>query len=241
MRYQGKVERMDVEPHRFNAFAQFGDVPVVTLSTHIDTVPPYFASREDEEHVWGRGSCDAKGIIAAMVAAAERLLAAGTWNLGLLFVVGEEKDSLGSLAAAKSPRGSKYLINGEPTENLLAVGSKGALRFELTACGKLAHSAYPELGASAIEKLLNQYSAKVPNVYSIDEMLADMSTIYQRYLTQEDVDAAIAFYSSTAGQDLLNAEPKIAREALPMIQQRSQAKGDALTAEMKKDLIAIRQ
>lgn len=150
----GAVERMPVTSQRFNVLATWG-TPVVTLSTHIDTVPPFFASREDEEFVWGRGSCDAKGIIAAMVAAAERLLDSGTRNLGLLFVVGEEKDSLGSLAAAKVNRGSKFLINGEPTGNLLALGSKGALRFELIARGKLAHSAYPELGESAIEKLLD--------------------------------------------------------------------------------------
>ena len=150
----GAAERMPVTPQRFNVLATWG-TPVVTMSTHIDAVPPFFASREDEEYVWGRGSCDAKGIIAAMVTAAERLLAAGTRNLGLLFVVGEEKDSLGSLAAAKVNRGSKFLINGEPTENLLALGSKGALRFELIARGKLAHSAYPELGESAIETLLD--------------------------------------------------------------------------------------
>ena len=150
----GRAERMAVTPERFNVLATWG-TPIVTLSTHIDTVPPYFSSREDADHVWGRGSCDAKGIIAAMVAAAEQLLTSGTRNFGLLFVVGEEKDSLGSLAAAKSPRGSKFLINGEPTENLLALGSKGTLRFELTAHGKLAHSAYPELGESAIEKLLD--------------------------------------------------------------------------------------
>src|SRR5215813_1459690 len=150
----GTVERLPVTSERFNVLAMWG-TPVVTLSTHIDTVPPYFPSREDAEHVWGRGSCDAKGIIAAMVAAAERLLGTGTRNFGLLFVVGEEKDSLGSLEAAKSPRGSKFLINGEPTENLLALGSKGTLRFELVARGKLAHSAYPHLGESAIEKLLD--------------------------------------------------------------------------------------
>jgi len=149
----GTAERMPVTRGRFNVLASWG-TPVVTLSTHIDTVPPFFASREDDQFVWGRGSCDAKGIIAAMVAAAERLLATGTKDFGLLFVVGEEKDSLGSLAAAKINRGSKFLINGEPTENLLALGSKGALRFELIARGKLAHSAYPELGESAIEKLL---------------------------------------------------------------------------------------
>src|SRR5206468_8965717 len=131
-------ERMLVTRERFNVLATWG-TPVVTLSTHIDTVPPYFASREDDEFVWGRGACDAKGIIAAMVTAAERLLAAGTRNFGLLFVVGEEKNSAGAKAAAASPRGARFLINGEPTENQLALGSKGALRYEITAKGRLAH------------------------------------------------------------------------------------------------------
>src|SRR3989442_13183964 len=133
----GHVERMEVAPHRFNVLAQWGN-PVVTLSTHMDTVPPFFASREDSEFIWGRGSCDAKGIIAAMVEAAKKLVAAGTRNFGLLFVVGEERNSAGARAAAATPRGSRFLINGEPTENCLALGSKGALRFEITACGKLA-------------------------------------------------------------------------------------------------------
>lgn len=150
----GVVERMEVTFDRFNVLATWG-TPVVTLSTHMDTVPPFFASSEDSEFVRGRGACDTKGIIAAMTAAAGKLLAEGVRGLGLLFVVGEEKDSLGALLAAKNPRGSKYLINGEPTENKLALGSKGALRFELTTRGRLAHSAYPELGESAIEKLLD--------------------------------------------------------------------------------------
>ena len=154
----GSVERMDVEPGRFNVLAMWGH-PVVTLSTHMDTVPPYFPSREDEEHVWGRGSCDAKGIIASMVGAAETLLNAGRRNFALLFVVGEERNSAGAIAASQSPRGSHYLINGEPTENKLALASKGALRFELVAHGRLAHSAYPELGESAIEKLLDALEA----------------------------------------------------------------------------------
>jgi acetylornithine deacetylase len=150
----GKVERIEVSPDRANVFAAWG-TPIVTLSTHMDTVPPFFASSEDGEFIHGRGACDTKGIIAAMIAAAEQLIAAGTRNFGLLFVVGEEKDSLGALCAAKVSRGSKFLINGEPTENKLALGSKGALRFVLTARGRLAHSAYPELGESAIEKLLD--------------------------------------------------------------------------------------
>jgi acetylornithine deacetylase len=154
----GRVERMGVEEDRFNVFAAWGE-PVVTLSTHMDTVPPFFSSREDEEHIWGRGSCDAKGIVAAMVGAAKKLLASGAKNFGLLFVVGEERNSAGAIRASKSPRGSRYLINGEPTENRLALASKGALRFELTARGRLAHSAYPELGESAIEKLLDALEA----------------------------------------------------------------------------------
>jgi acetylornithine deacetylase len=153
-RYNGRVERMPAEVNRGNIFAVW-DEPVVTLSTHMDTVPPFFGSREDGEFIWGRGACDAKGIIAAMIAAAEKLLAAGTRNFALLFVVGEERNSVGAKVAAAAPRGSRFLINGEPTENRLALGCKGALRFEITARGKLAHSAYPELGHSAIHTLLD--------------------------------------------------------------------------------------
>jgi acetylornithine deacetylase len=150
----GHVERMPVAENRFNVFACWGE-PVITLSTHIDTVPPFFSSSEDEEYIWGRGACDTKGIIAAMIAAVDGLLAQGTRNLGLLFVVGEERNSVGAYTAAKQPRGSSFLINGEPTENKLALGSKGALRYEIVAKGRMAHSAYPELGESAIDKLLD--------------------------------------------------------------------------------------
>ena len=153
-RHAGREERMEVAPHRFNLFARWGD-PIVTLSTHMDTVPPFFPSREDAEYIWGRGACDAKGILAAMIAAAETLLAGGTRDFALLFLVGEERNSAGAIAAARAPRGSRFLIAGEPTENLLAVGSKGALRFEVVARGRMAHSAYPELGHSAIETLLD--------------------------------------------------------------------------------------
>jgi acetylornithine deacetylase len=159
----GRAERMDVERDRFNVLATWGE-PRVTLSTHMDTVPPFFPSREDAEFIWGRGACDAKGIIAAMVAAAERLLGEGVKNFGLLFVVGEERNSAGAAVAAKAARGSKYLVNGEPTESKMALASKGILRYELIAHGKMAHSAYPELGESAIEKLLDALDAirKVP-------------------------------------------------------------------------------
>ncbi|MCX6620326.1 MAG: M20/M25/M40 family metallo-hydrolase [Acidobacteria bacterium] len=150
----GTLERMPVEPHRFNVLACWGE-PHVTLSTHLDTVPPFFPSREDDEFIWGRGACDTKGISASMITAVGNLLAGGVRNIGLLFVVGEERNSAGAREASKHPRGSKYLINGEPTENKLALGSKGALRYEVIARGRMAHSAYPHLGESAIEKLLD--------------------------------------------------------------------------------------
>ena len=157
-RFGGTLERMEVEPQRYNVFAAFGS-PIVTMSTHMDTVPPFISSSEDDEFIWGRGACDTKGIIASMITAAERLLESGTRDFGLLFVVGEERNSIGAQHASGNPRGSRYLINGEPTENQLALGSKGALRCELTAHGKMAHSAYPELGESAIEKLLDALQA----------------------------------------------------------------------------------
>jgi acetylornithine deacetylase len=156
--HSGHVEKMEVEPRRFNVFARFGE-PLVTLSTHLDTVPPFFPSRDDGEFIWGRGACDVKGIIAAMICAARGLLDEGVRNFGLLFVVGEERNSAGAYHASKNPRGSKFLINGEPTSNRLALGSKGALRYELHARGRMAHSAYPELGESAIEKLLDALGA----------------------------------------------------------------------------------
>jgi acetylornithine deacetylase len=153
-RFGGQVEKQEAEPRRNNILACFGQ-PVVTLSTHLDTVPPFFPSYEDDDHIWGQGACDVKGIIAAMITAGEVLLSQGTRNLALLFVVGEERNSAGAYHASRHGRGSRYLINGEPTSNQLAIGSKGALRYDVTATGRMAHSAYPELGESAIEKLLD--------------------------------------------------------------------------------------
>jgi acetylornithine deacetylase len=157
-RFAGHAERMEVEEERFNVFASWGN-PIVTLSTHMDTVPPFFSSSEDAEVIWGRGACDAKGIIASMIGAAEKLLDEGVRNFGLLIVVGEERNSAGAMAAARTPRGSRYLVAGEPTENKLALGSKGALRFEIATRGRMAHSAYPELGQSAVESLLDVLDA----------------------------------------------------------------------------------
>jgi len=139
---------------RFNVFAAMpGITPDIVFSTHFDTVPPFFGCTEDDEFIYGRGTCDAKGILAAQVAAAERLRDAGI-KVGMLFVVGEERDSAGAKVANANPRGSRFLINGEPTDNRLAIATKGALRVELRAKGRMAHSAYPELGESAIEKLV---------------------------------------------------------------------------------------
>lgn len=157
-----RVERMPVEQppeskstsQRFNVYGAAQDAaPVVVLSTHMDTVPPYIKSSEDEEFIYGRGACDAKGIIAAQIAAAERLRELSV-PVGVLFVVGEERDSAGAKAANLQPKGSRFLINGEPTDNRVAVASKGALRAVVKAAGKMAHSAYPELGDSATHKLV---------------------------------------------------------------------------------------
>ncbi|MGO8793480.1 MAG: M20/M25/M40 family metallo-hydrolase [Candidatus Sulfotelmatobacter sp.] len=154
------TRRMPVEGDRFNVYATSPEQanPAVVFSTHMDTVPPFIPSSEDEGRIYGRGSCDAKGIIAAQIAAAERLRQQGIY-VGLLFVVGEERDSLGAkvandYAATQPGHACKFLVNGEPTENHIALASKGTLRVEVTAAGRMAHSAYPELGDSAIDKLL---------------------------------------------------------------------------------------
>jgi acetylornithine deacetylase len=167
----GRLERMEVEPHRFNVLAWWGKAPVVTLSTHMDTVPPFFPSREDEQHIWGRAACDTKGIIAAMIKAAEALLEGGARDFGLLFVVGEERNSAGAYRAAREGRGARFLINGEPTGNRLALASKGALRYEIEASGRMAHSAYPELGESAIDKLLDVLESIRRMPLPVDDLL----------------------------------------------------------------------
>jgi acetylornithine deacetylase len=139
---------------RWNVYAGMaGQTPDLVFSTHMDTVPPHIPFREDAGFMYGRGVSDAKGIIAAQCAAAEALRADG-FRIGLLFVSGEERDSAGAIIANESPKGSRFLVNGEPTDNRLALASKGALRCVFSATGKMAHSAYPELGDSAIHKLV---------------------------------------------------------------------------------------
>ncbi|MGB9074824.1 MAG: M20/M25/M40 family metallo-hydrolase [Terriglobales bacterium] len=150
-----EAQKMPVEGARANVLATSPGHPrpAIVFSTHMDTVPPFIPSSEDDTRIYGRGSCDAKGIIAAQIVAAEKLRAEGI-HAGLLFLVGEERDSLGAEVANRHAIGARFLINGEPTENKLALASKGALRVELTARGRMAHSAYPELGESAIDKLV---------------------------------------------------------------------------------------
>jgi acetylornithine deacetylase len=150
-----QAEKIPVEAARCNVFATSPEQsrPTIVFSTHMDTVPPFIPSSEDGNRVYGRGACDAKGIIATQITAAEQLRREGI-RVGLLFLVGEERDSLGATVANRQSAGCKFLVNGEPTENRVAIASKGALRAEVTAQGRMAHSAYPELGDSAIDKLL---------------------------------------------------------------------------------------
>ncbi|HKG61654.1 MAG TPA: M20/M25/M40 family metallo-hydrolase [Pyrinomonadaceae bacterium] len=151
------VERQDAATDRFNVIATTKVPPRVVFSTHMDTVPPFIASSEDEEFIYGRGSCDAKGIMAAQIFAAQRLRAEGVNDVGLLFTVDEEMASLGAQVANKHPLAAscRFLINGEPTDSRLATGTKGSVRVIVTTEGRAAHSAYPEAGESAIEKLLD--------------------------------------------------------------------------------------
>ena len=151
------VELEKVSENQNNVIAYLNDTPRVWLSTHMDTVPPFISPTEDDEKIYGRGSCDAKGIIAAQITAAELLRKEGIEDIGLLYTVEEERSSTGAKVANNNPLAAKceYMINGEPTDNDLAIGSKGTFRLNLRTTGKAAHSAYPEQGESAIEKLLD--------------------------------------------------------------------------------------
>jgi acetylornithine deacetylase len=151
-----RVTEQPVDDSRFNVIASASaDVPAVVFSTHLDCVPPFFPSRVEGERIYGRGSCDAKGILAAQVAAAEILRREGETRVGLLFVVGEERGSDGARAADVAASGSRYLVDGEPTDNRLGLATRGALRLRLRAAGRAAHSSFPELGESAIDKLID--------------------------------------------------------------------------------------
>jgi acetylornithine deacetylase len=176
------VERTIAEGERANVYATAPQQPnpSVVFSTHMDTVPPFIPSSEDEHRIFGRGSCDAKGIIAAQIAAAERLRKENIY-VGLLFLVGEERDSLGAKVANEQANSCKFIINGEPTGNRIATASKGALRVELTASGRMAHSAYPELGESAIDKLVEALhllrAMKLPSDHEFGPCTLNIGTI----------------------------------------------------------------
>lgn len=170
-----RVEMQEVAKDRFNVIATTDVAPRIVFSTHMDTVPPHIVSSEDEQRIYGRGACDAKGIIAAQITAAERLRAAGVDSIGLLFTVDEETGSLGAQVANQHKRtpAPEYLINGEPTDNKLARATKGSLRLSLKTSGRSAHSAYPEQGDSAIDKLLDILERIRRANWPMDEILGE--------------------------------------------------------------------
>ena len=168
------VTLQQVAPERRNVYAvQNGVSPRMVFCTHIDTVPPFYPSSEDDDYIYGRGSCDAKGIAATMVAATLALADAGVRDVGLLFVVGEEVDSAGAIVANDLESDSRYVVVGEPTENRMATGHKGGFKFKLSARGKAAHSAYPHLGASAIAFLLDALAEIRAEDWGTNEVLGD--------------------------------------------------------------------
>jgi acetylornithine deacetylase len=164
------VDEQPLADGRFNVIARI-DQPSVVLSTHFDCVPPFFPSRVDGGRLYGRGACDAKGILAAQVAAAERARKSGRTDVGLLFVAGEERGSDGAKAANTWPNISQRLINGEPTESRLGIATKGVYRARLTATGRAAHSSLPHLGESAIEKMIDALVALRDTEWPVDELL----------------------------------------------------------------------
>jgi acetylornithine deacetylase len=147
------VTEQPVDDRRMNILTT--GTPVLTLSTHFDCVPPFFPSRVEGGRIYGRGACDAKGILAAQVAAADLLRRQGETRVGLLFVVGEERGSDGARVANNAANGCRFLVDGEPTDSRLGVATRGVLRLKLKASGRAAHSSFPELGDSAIDKLLD--------------------------------------------------------------------------------------
>jgi acetylornithine deacetylase len=166
------VTEQPVSDGRFNVIARAGD-PVVVLSTHFDCVPPFFPSSEEHGRLYGRGSCDAKGTLVAQIAAVERLRASGETRVGLLFVVGEERGSDGAKAANDAAPGSRYLINGEPTDNRLGAATRGVYRARLIARGRAAHSSLPALGISAIDKLVDALVALREVRWPVDPELGE--------------------------------------------------------------------
>ena len=209
------TRRHDVTETRFNLLALAGGKPRVVLNSHIDTVPPWFASREDEEFLYGRGACDTKGVIAALIAAGDRLRARGVNDFAFLFVVGEETDSIGAKTAnvAFANLGSEFVVVGEPTDSTFARASKGALTCVVRFEGVAAHSAYPHLGDSAITRMVAAIAEINATDWGTDEVLgkttvnvgvvrggqkpniipaeAECEMIFRLVTTPEDVEAKL--------------------------------------------------
>ena len=216
-----KVELQPVAEGQNNVIATLKDLPRVWLSTHMDTVPPFIPPTEDDEKIYGRGACDAKGIIAAQITAAEQLRKEGIEDIGLLYTVEEERASTGAKAANLHPLAAKceYMINGEPTDNDLAIGSKGTFRLNIKANGKAAHSAYPEEGDSAIEKLLDILDdirhTKFPNDEFFGDTTVNIGTIEggaALNVTAPTAQAGLAIRLATKKQPVEDALRKIVRD-----------------------------
>lgn len=215
------VELQKVSENQNNVIAYLNDTPRVWLSTHMDTVPPFIAPSEDEEKIYGRGACDAKGIVAAQITAAEQLRGEGIQDIGLLYTVEEERSSTGAKAANLHPLADKceYMINGEPTDNDLAIGSKGTFRLILKTKGKAAHSAYPEEGDSAIERLLDVLEdirhTRFPNDDFFGETTVNIGTIdggLALNVTPPVAEAGLAIRLTTPFTQIQEALESIVRE-----------------------------
>jgi len=212
------VQLQEVSTGRANIYARIRE-PVFVFSTHTDVVPPHLPAREDDEFIYGRGACDAKGIIAAQIKAAEKLRDDGVKNFGLLFVVGEESGSDGARAANNLLNRCRYLINGEPTENKMALGSKGALRVKIKTTGKAAHSAYPQQGDSAIIKLLDVLndvrSLSLPTDVVLGETTCNIGTIsggIQANVIPDSAEAELMFRLVTPAGQIKNRIEEIAND-----------------------------
>jgi len=215
------VELQPVSANQNNVIAYLNNSPRVWLSTHMDTVPPFIAPTEDDEKIYGRGSCDAKGIIAAQITAAERLRSEGIQDIGLLYTVEEERASTGAKIANEHPlaKSCEYMINGEPTDNDLAVGSKGAFRAKIKTKGKAAHSAYPEQGDSAIEKLLDILEdvrhTKFPSDEFFGETTCNIATLdggFALNVIPPNAEAGILIRLTTSDQPIRQALESLIRD-----------------------------
>ena len=215
------VELQTVSANQNNVIAYLNETPRVWLSTHMDTVPPFITPTEDDEKIYGRGSCDAKGIIAAQITAAELLRKEGIADIGLLYTVEEERASTGAKVANAHPLAAKceYMINGEPTDNDLAIGSKGAFRAKIKTQGKAAHSAYPEQGESAIEKLLDILEdvrhTKFPNDEFFGETTCNIATLdggIALNVIPPNAEAGILIRLTTPEEPIVNALNSLIRD-----------------------------